>query len=90
MDHPVTRKPLPAYMTIRRWNAFTGMTPTDTYEAIVFGQLVTVRPGRERLVDVAQGLDYLRQTKAPPAETLGRLQELGITHRYRRKARAPT
>jgi hypothetical protein len=78
-------KPLPAYMTIRRWNAFTGMNPTDTYEAIVSERLVTIRPGRDRLVDVAHGLEYLRTTRAPPAETLERLIELGVRRRRKRK-----
>jgi hypothetical protein len=79
-------------MTIPRWNAFTGMTPTDTYEAIVLGKLLTVRPGRQRLVDVAHGLDYLRQMRAPPAETRERLIELGVLsrrpHRHRKRKTA--
>lgn len=87
MEHPITGKILPAYMSIRRWNAFSGMSVTDTYEAIVFGKLVTIRPGLERLVDVAQGLEYLRQTKAPPAETPERLKELGVAHRRVRPQR---
>src|SRR3954466_8786570 len=68
---PTAGSPLPfdrpAYMAIPTWCAFTGMTRTGVYEAVAFGKLATIKVGKKRLVDVEQGLTWLRSLAAAKA-----------------------
>jgi len=61
---PATGPPLPfdrpAYMSVATWCTYTGMNRTAVYEAVAFGRLTTIKIGKRRLVDVEQGLVWLR------------------------------
>ena len=69
---PATGPPLPfarpAYMDIPTWCAYTGMSRTGVYEAVAFGNLMTIKVGKKRLVDVEQGLSWLRSLAAPTSK----------------------
>lgn len=50
----------PEFTTIDGWCALTGMGRTATYEAIQRGDLTARKVGRRALVDVPEGLKWIR------------------------------
>jgi hypothetical protein len=67
------RKTYPEFVTIPDWCLLSGMTRTATYQAIGAGYLRAIKQpgGRQTLIDVRPGLDWLRRQ---PQLTLGEMQ----------------
>ena len=55
----------PAYMDIPTWCRYTGMSRTGVYEGVAFGNLVTIKVGKQRLVDVERGISWLASLATP-------------------------
>lgn len=58
--------PLPAFATIDRWCALSGMSRRATYDDLGEGNLHGVKRGTRTLIDVRRGIAYLRSL--PPAK----------------------
>lgn len=54
----------PAFMTIKEWTKFTGISRSKTYELLNTGILQAKRVGGRTLIDVEQGIDWLNH--CPP------------------------
>ncbi len=56
----------PAYCSIERWVALSGVGRRKTYDLLGLGLLSAVKSGSSTLIDVERGLAYLRSL--PPAK----------------------
>jgi hypothetical protein len=56
---------MPEFAPIPRWREISGMARSKTYEELAAGHLRGVKCGRQLLIDVKHGLEYMRSL--PPA-----------------------
>lgn len=56
----------PEFATIPTWTALTGIGRTRTYHLIAEGKLRAVKAGKQTLIDVPKGLEFLHSL--PPAD----------------------